>query len=69
MKHHHDQHNPDHALPPHHGPYWKRAHQDWRFWIGVLLMLAAMMIYMGTGDFAWRPQLQHEQPASGPGAR
>jgi hypothetical protein len=28
-------------------------------------MLAAMMIYMGTGDFAWRPQLQHEQPGSG----
>ena len=40
-----------------HRPYWKRAHQDWRFWIGVLLMLAAIMIYVGTGDFLWRPRL------------
>src|ERR1035441_5019093 len=25
-----------------HRPYWKRAHHDWRFWVALVLMLAAM---------------------------
>ena len=46
-------------------PYWKRAHRDWRVWIGVVLMLAAMLIYLTTGDLAWRPHIQPQQPLSG----
>jgi hypothetical protein len=45
---------PKHALPIH-GPYWLRAHKDWRFWAVVGLMLAAMAAYVGTGNLAWRP--------------
>ena len=43
-------------------PYWKRAHQDWRFVLGVLLMIGAMVIYVMTQDLALRPRLQPRQP-------
>jgi len=64
--HHHRQHatNGGGALPAH-VPYWKRAHTDWRFWFGVMLMFAAMIIYVMSFDLALRPQLQLKQPISG----
>jgi len=40
-----------------HIPYWKRAHSDWRFWFGVMLMFVAMIVYIMTGDLAVRPRL------------
>ena len=46
-------------------PYWKRAHRDWRVWIGVVVMLAAMLIYLTTGDLAWRPRVPLPPPQSG----
>jgi hypothetical protein len=46
----------------HNAPYWTRAHRDWRVWIGVVLMLAAMSIYLMTGDFRWKPQIHPRQP-------
>jgi len=48
-----------------HRPYWKRAHTDWRFWIGVFLMFAAMIYYVMSIDLAMRPRLQPQQPPSG----
>ena len=36
----------------HYVPYWKRAHNDWRFRIGVAMMFAAMIIYVATNCFA-----------------
>lgn len=27
-------------------PYWKRAHHDWRVWIGLFFMLAAITMYV-----------------------
>ncbi|MGC9261590.1 MAG: hypothetical protein ACP5I8_16120 [Phycisphaerae bacterium] len=52
----HQHHGPDVSIP-----YWKRAHRDWRFWIALLLMLAAMATYLITDDEAFRsagpPQL------------
>ena len=44
------------------GPYWKRAHHDWRFWVALILMFAAMFIYLGSFDLAWRPR-GRPQPA------
>jgi hypothetical protein len=35
-----------------HLPYWKRAHHDWRFWFGVVAMLVAIGIYVGTNDLS-----------------
>jgi len=39
-----------------HIPYWKRAHHDWRFWVGLTLMLAAMMVYVASDDLSIIPQ-------------
>ena len=43
-------------------PYWKRAHQDWRFWIALLLMIVAMIIYVVSEDFAWLARSRLQQP-------
>jgi hypothetical protein len=32
------------------GPKRKRLHKDWRVWVAVILMLAAMIIYVLTLD-------------------
>jgi hypothetical protein len=52
-----------------HGPYWKRAHRDWRIWFCVIAMLVAMFIYLATGDLRWRlngQPRQSPQPISAP---
>jgi hypothetical protein len=28
------------------GPYWRRMHRDWRFWVGALFMAGALAIYI-----------------------
>ena len=42
-------------VPQNHGPYWKRAHHDWRFWVGLIAMLAAITIYVLSEDLAFLP--------------
>jgi hypothetical protein len=49
-----------------HRPYWTRAHRDWRVWVGVVLMLVCMIIYLMTNDLAWGPHMQPRQPISSP---
>jgi len=44
------------------GPYWKRAHHDWRFWVGMVLMLAAITIYVLSDDLAFLPRGRVRQP-------
>lgn len=64
--HHHGNEGPERASVTHDvqrkpRPYWKRAHRDWRFWIGLILMLAAMAIYVLSDNLAflpWRPPSQ-----------
>jgi hypothetical protein len=46
-------------------PYWTRAHHDWKFWIALFLMLAAMVIYVMSEDLAFRPHHRPQQPLSG----
>jgi hypothetical protein len=36
-------HSPDNVHGSHR-PYWKRAHRYWRIWIGVIVMLIAMVV-------------------------
>ena len=38
--------------------YWRRMHHDWRMWVGLVLMLAAITIYVLSEDLAWLPHLQ-----------
>lgn len=46
---------------PPRGPDWRHIHHHWYFWVGVLLMLVAMGVYVMTEDLSWRPHdhLQH----------
>jgi hypothetical protein len=39
-----------------HRPYWKHAHQDWRVWVAVFVMIAGMAIYVMSDDFAFLPR-------------
>jgi uncharacterized integral membrane protein len=39
----------------HLGPYWKRMHQDWRFWVGMVLIIVALAIYVMSENFAVQP--------------
>jgi hypothetical protein len=52
-----NKHNPEgnsnSAGEPDPGPYWRRMHRDWRFWIGAVFMAAALAIYVLSGDLAW----------------
>jgi hypothetical protein len=36
-------------------PYWRRMHHDWRFWVALILMLAAITIYILSENLAWLP--------------
>ncbi|MDS4042224.1 MAG: hypothetical protein RKP20_13710 [Candidatus Competibacter sp.] len=50
----------------------KSLHQDWRTWIGVVLMLLAVLIYILTLDDALEPGVQPAAPipaAAAPPAR
>jgi hypothetical protein len=38
------------------GPYWRRMHRDWRFWIGAFFLAVAIAIYVLSGDLAWVPR-------------
>jgi hypothetical protein len=38
----------------HHRPYWRRAHRDWKFWIVILFMIALMIFYTMSDNFALR---------------
>ena len=52
--------------PVHHDqrPYWKRAHHDWRFWVGLFFMLAAITIYVMSNNLSFFPRGQPRQPPS-----
>ena len=52
---------------PAHGPYWRRAHKDWKVWVGAILMAIALMFFVLTGDLGglYRAPQQQAPPASG----
>jgi hypothetical protein len=56
-EHHH--HHPDTGPhPPHEQqkPYWQRAHMDWKFWVGVVAIAVAIVIYVVTLDLSTAPR-------------
>ena len=57
-------HQPDNEHRSHR-PYWKRAHHDWRFWVALLLMLGAMLIYLMTDDLSMVPHIRARPAQSG----
>jgi hypothetical protein len=68
INHSHHQHGDPNGGSVHHGgrPYWTRAHRDWRVWVGVVLMLAAMTVYLMTDDLAGWRHSRPRQPIAGP---
>ncbi|MGB8986229.1 MAG: hypothetical protein WCC37_06465 [Candidatus Sulfotelmatobacter sp.] len=65
-------HNTEHLHPngeSHHShgqtPYWRRAHHDWRFWFGLIAMLVAIGIYVGTNDLSMVPSGPQKQMPAG----
>lgn len=46
-------------------PYWKSAHQDWRVWVVVFLMMVGITIYVLSQDFSSFPRSQPHRPLSG----
>jgi hypothetical protein len=45
-------------------PYWQRAHHDWRFWVGLVLMLVAISVYFMSDDLSLVPSSQPPQGAA-----
>jgi len=45
-----------------HTPAWMRLHHDWRFWVAVILMFGAMVVYLMSDDLAWRPGVRTQGP-------
>ena len=42
-------------------PFWRHAHQDWRVWVAVVLMVALILVYVFTDSLSLRPgKLAHE---------
>jgi hypothetical protein len=68
---HEDHHGHSHApsvdgqhVLPESAPYWKRAHHDWRFWVGLVLMLVAISVYFMSDDLSLIPSSQPPQGAA-----
>jgi len=57
---------PVHHDPP---PYWKRAHHDWRVWVGLVVMFAAIAIYVVSDNLALIPRSQPWHAQSGAAGR
>lgn len=56
---HHETHSHHQTGPvaPHEQqqPYWKRAHKDWKFWVGVVFLAVAIAIYVLSLDLSAVP--------------
>jgi hypothetical protein len=46
-------------------PFWKRMHHSTFFWVGALLMLLAMVIFIMTDGFLIRPRGRAQAPVQG----
>jgi len=38
------------------GPYWRRVHRDWKFWLGVVLLSMAIFVYVASLDLSTIPR-------------
>ena len=38
-------------------PYWRRAHTDWKFWVAVFFLFAALFIYIFSYDLILVPRV------------
>ncbi len=45
------------------GPYWTRAHRDWRVWVALFFCMLAIAIYVLSDDLSFFPNGTGPQPA------
>ena len=43
-------------VPRDHRPYWRRAHHSWGFWVGLVLAMAAIIIYFASDNLSMMVQ-------------
>ena len=63
-------HQPHAAVDGEHVPhqdvaYWRRTHRDWRFWLGLFLMVVAITVFFMSVDLSLAPGSQPQQSQSG----
>ncbi|WP_322515991.1 hypothetical protein SR870_24010 [Rhodopseudomonas palustris] len=51
-------HKHDRETPAADGRDWRRIHHSPAFWIGIVLCLAAIAVYLWSDDLSWRPSGQ-----------
>jgi len=54
-RHFHEGHSGDHGEQDP-GPYWRRMHRDWRFWVCAFLMAVALTVFIMSGDLSLIPR-------------
>jgi hypothetical protein len=47
----------DRHAPAAEGRDWRRIHHSPVFWVGIVLCLAAIVIYVWSDDLSWRPRI------------
>ena len=55
-------HEKNHHVPR---PYWKRTHIQWAFWIGVVCISIALLVYIFSVDLALVPRPWQHPPQGG----
>jgi hypothetical protein len=53
------------SVPHAYRPYWKRTPQNWYFLIGMVLVFAAIAVYVMTDNLALVPRSQPHQTQPG----
>jgi hypothetical protein len=48
----------DRCAPTADGRDWRRIHHSPVFWVGIVLCLAAIIIYVWSDDLSWRPRIE-----------
>jgi hypothetical protein len=46
-------------------PYWKRMHRSWPFWVGMVLVTAAITMYVMSDNLALVPRGHPRQALAG----
>jgi hypothetical protein len=64
QNHHMHEESDSDSVQKDHRPYWKRAHRDWRIWVAVVLITAAMVVYVMSDDLSLRFRSRPPQPVS-----
>jgi hypothetical protein len=49
----------------HAGPYWKRMHRSWPFWVGMVLVTVAIVFYVLSDNLALIPRSRPQKPRAG----